>query len=91
MKIDNYVCDGQINMTDYLKSQICNGTIMDLTSWINSRGKAQYTQIGEIIGQSYEENKDSADLIDILTNTVSIYVFDQSMGYTEYLKEQAKL
>lgn len=91
MKIDNYVCDGQINMTDYLKSQMCNGTVMDLTSWINSQGKAQYTQIGEIIRQSYEKNKDSADLIDILTNTVSIYVLDQSMGYMEYLKEQAKL
>ena len=38
-------CDGQIEMTDYLRSKIKSGRVKDLTAWINSQGKAQYTQI----------------------------------------------
>ena len=42
-------CDGQIEMTDYLKSKIKSGRVKDLTAWINSQGKAQYTQIGDVV------------------------------------------
>ena len=45
-------CDGQIEMTDYLKSKIKSGRIKDLTAWINSQGKAQYTQIGELVRET---------------------------------------
>ena len=43
---DNYNCEGQIEITDYLKSKIKCGKIKDFTDWINSQGKSQYTQIG---------------------------------------------
>ena len=46
-------CDGQIEMTDYLKSKTKCGRVKDLTAWINSQGKAQYTQIGEVIRETY--------------------------------------
>lgn len=36
---DNYECDGQIEITDYLKSMIISGRVKNLTAWINSRGK----------------------------------------------------
>ena len=36
---DNYECEGQIEMTDYLKSKIKCGRVKDLTAWINSQGK----------------------------------------------------
>ena len=36
-------CDGQLELTDYLKSKIKSGRAKDLTAWINSQGKAQYT------------------------------------------------
>ena len=47
-------CEGQIEMTDYLKSKIESGRVKDLTAWINSQGKAQYTQIGEVVRETYE-------------------------------------
>ena len=37
--------DGQLAITDYLKSQIKIKNVMDLTAFINSKGKAQYKQI----------------------------------------------
>ena len=37
--------DGQLTITDYLKSQIKINNVMDLTDFINSQGKAQYKQI----------------------------------------------
>ena len=37
--------DEQLTITDYLKSQIKIKNVMDLTAFINSQGKAQYTQI----------------------------------------------
>ena len=83
-------CDGQIEMTDYLKSKIKSGRVKDLTAWINSQGKAQYTQIGEIVRETYEREKDSDDLVDRITNAVSIYVLDMSDGYMKYLKDQSK-
>ena len=85
---DNYECDGQIEMTDYLKSKIKSGRVKDLTAWINSQGKAQYTQIGEVVADAYERYKDSDELVDRITNAVSVYVVNQSMGYMEYLRKE---
>lgn len=85
---DNYECEGQIEMTDYLKSKIKCGKVKDLTEWINSQGKAQYTQIGEIVRNTYEREKDSADLVDRITNAVSVYILNQSMGYMKYLRDE---
>lgn len=84
-------CDGQIEMTDYLKSKIKCGMVKDLTAWINSQGKAQYTQIGEVVRDTYEREKDSPDLVDRITNAVSVYVLNQSMGYMDYLRNEAKV
>ena len=82
-------CDGQIEMTDYLKSKIKSGRVKDLTAWINSQGKAQYTQIGEVVRDAYERYKDSDDLVGRITNAVSVYVLNQSMGYMEYLRKES--
>ena len=84
-------CDGQIEMTDYLKSKIKSGRVKDLTAWINSQGKAQYTQIGEVVRDSYERYKDSDELVDRITNAVSVYVLNQSMGYMEYLRKESEV
>ena len=81
-------CDGQIEMTDYLKSKIKSGRVKDLTAWINSQGKAQYTKIGEVVRDAYERYKDSYELVDRITNAVSVYVLNQSMGYMEYLRKE---
>ena len=84
-------CDGQIEMTDYLKSKIKSGRVKDLTAWINSQGKAQYTQIGDVVKSAYERYKDSPELVDRITNAVSVYVLQQSMGYIEYLRNESKV
>ena len=84
-------CDGQIEMTDYLKSKIKSGRAKDLTAWINSQGKAQYTQIGDVVRETYEREKDSPDLVDRITNAVSVYVLTQSSGYMKYLREESEL
>ena len=87
---DNYECEGQIEMTDYLKSKIESGRVKDLTAWINSQGKAQYTQIGEVVKSTYEREKDSPDLVGRITNAVSVYVLNQSIGYMEYLRSECE-
>ena len=84
-------CDGQIEMTDYLKSKIKSGRVKDLTAWINSQGKAQYTQIGEVVRETYERYKDSHELVDRITNAVSVYVLNQSIGYMDYLRNESKV
>ena len=84
-------CDGQIEMTDYLKSKIKSGRVKDLTAWINSQGKAQYTKIGEVVRDAYERYKDSDELVDRITNAVSVYVLNQSMGYMEYLRKESEV
>ena len=84
-------CDGQIEMTDFLKSKIKSGRVKDLTAWINSQGKAQYTQIGEVVRDAYERYKDSDELVDRITNAVSVYVLTQSMGYMEYLRKESEV
>ena len=83
-------CDGQIEMTDYLKSKIRCGVVKDLTAWINSQGKAQYTQIGEVVRNTYENEKNSDDLVDRITNAVSVYVLNQSIGYMNYLRKECE-
>lgn len=88
---DNYECEGQIEMTEYLASKVKRGQIKDLTSWINSQGKAQYTQIGEVVKETYEREKDSPDLVGRITNAVSVYVLNQSIGYMEYLRNESKM
>lgn len=82
--------DGQFELTDFLSKKIANKSVMDLTAWINSQGKAQYTQIGEVIRNAYNLNKDSEELIERLTNAVSVYVLDQSMGYMDYLRKESE-
>ena len=82
-------CDGQIEMTDFLKSKIKSGMVKDLTAWINSQGKAQYTQIREVVRYTYEREKDSDEFVDRITNAVSVYVLNQSMGYMEYLRKES--
>lgn len=84
-------CDGQIEITEYLKSKIKCGKIKDFTDWINSQGKAQYTQIGEIVRETYEREKDSDELVGRITNAVSVYVLNQSMGYMEYLRKESEV
>ena len=84
-------CEGQIEMTEYLKSKIKCGRAKDLTAWINSQGKAQYTQIGEVVKSAYERYKDSPELVDRIINAVSVYVLQQSMGYIEYLMNESKV
>ena len=84
-------CDGQIEMTDFLKSKIKSGRVKDLTAWINSQGRAQYTQIGEVVMETYEREKDSDELVGRITNAVSVYVLNQSMGYMEYLRKESEV
>lgn len=84
-------CECQIEMTDYLKSKIKSGEVKDITAWINSQGKAQYTQIGEVVRDEYERYKDSDELVGRITNAVSVYVLNQSMGYMEYLRKESEV
>ena len=83
--------DGQLTITDYLKSQIKIKNVMDLTAFINSQGKAQYTQIEDIVSKTYEQNKNSDDVIGRITNAVSVYVLDMSMKYMAYLRKESEV
>ena len=85
--------DGQITITEFLKSKIELREVDDFTSFLNNQGKSQYRQIGDVIKKSYEQNKDEPTerMIDRITNYVSIYVLEQSRKYSEYLREQSKL
>ena len=83
-------CEGQIEMTAYLKSKTKCGRVKDLTAWINSQGKAQYTQIGEVVKETYERYIDSPELVGRITNAVSVYVLNQSIGYMEYLRSECE-
>lgn len=81
----------QLTITDYLKSQIEIKNVMDLTAFINSHGKAQYKQIEDIVSKTYEQNKDSDDVVGRITNAVSIYVLDMSMKYMNYLRKESEV
>nr|WP_294490668.1 hypothetical protein [uncultured Anaerosporobacter sp.] len=89
--LENYECEGQLELNDFLRSKITNGKVKDLTNWINSQGKSQYAQIGEVISTTYEQEKDTNELIGRLTNAVSVYVLNQSIGYMKYLKNESEL
>lgn len=82
--------NGQLELTDFLSKKIESKSVMDLTTWINSQGKAQYSQIGEVIEEVYNREKDSGELVERLTNAVSIYVLNQSMGYMNYLRKESE-
>ena len=91
MLSNDYSCDGQITLTDYLKSKIKSGEVKNLTNFINSQGKAQYTQIGDVIRNSYERYKDDENMLDRMTNAMSVYVLEQSVKYMDYLRKEAEL
>ena len=82
--------DGQYELTDFLGKKIESKSVMDLTAWINSQGKAQYAQIGEVVEDVYNREKDGGELIERLTNAVSVYVLNQSMGYMDYLRKESE-
>lgn len=82
--------DGQLELTDFLSKKIESKSVMDLTTWINSQGEAQYSQIGEVIEEVYNREKDSGELVERLTNAISIYVLNQSMGYMNYLRKESE-
>lgn len=92
-KLDNYECEGQIELTDYLSSRIVKKEVMDLTSWINSQGKSQYRQIGDVVKETceYYNANVSDELVDRITNDVSVYVLKQSRGYMDYLRKEATI
>ncbi len=72
--------NGQIELTQYLESKIKTGKVMDLTSYINSQGKAQYAQIQEVVFKSYEDYKEDDDFLQRMTNAISIYVLRRIKG-----------
>lgn len=79
--------EGQLTITDYLKSQIELKQVMDLTAWINHQGKAQYCQVKDIISKFITDE----ELADRITNKVSVYIMEQSLGYSKYLRRQTGL
>lgn len=93
MNWDNYECEGQITITELLKSKIELREVDDFTSFLNKQGKSQYKQIGDIVKKKYESNKNEPTdrMLDRITNNVSVFVLEQSMNYSKYLREQSKL
>lgn len=91
--LEHYECDGQLTITDLLKSKIEIRQVKDFTDFLNSQGKSQYQQIGDIVSSTYEQNKsnDIEDILGRITNNVSVFVLQQSLNYSEYLIEQSKL
>lgn len=83
--------DGQFELTDFLRKKIVNKTVKDLTNWINGQGKSQYSQIGDVVRNSYERYKDGEDMLDRMTNEMSVYVLEQSMKYMKYLRKESEL
>ena len=82
--------DGQFELTDFLSKKIESKSVMDLTAGINSQGKAQYAQVGEVVEDVYNREKDGGELIERLTNAVSVYILNQSMGYMDYLRKESE-
>ena len=91
MDWSDYEVGGQLSITDYLKSKIELREVMDFTAFLNSQGKSQYQQIGDVISKAYETYKDDENMLDRITNCVSIYVLEQSREYVEYLRNESKL
>ena len=76
-------------MSEYLATKIKRGEVKDLTCWINSQGKAQYEQIGEVVKKAFDDYKNDPEFVGRLTNAISVYILEQSMGYMEYLKSES--
>lgn len=91
--LDKYECDGQLTITDLLKSKIELRQVKDFTDFLNSQGKSQYQQIGDVISKAYENNKNEPieRMLDRITNQVSVYVLNQSSQYSDYLRSESKL
>ena len=75
-----------MELTDFLASKIKSKQVMDLTEFINSKGEAQYTQIGRVIQNTYDVVKDEDDWLSRITNDVSVYVLNKSLEYMDYLR-----
>lgn len=90
MSLYNYECDGQLSISDYMAQKIVKREVKDLTDWINSQGKAQYTQIQEVVSKSYEDYKEDDDFLGRMTNAISIYVLNVSTGYMDYLRKECE-
>lgn len=75
----------QLTITDYLKSQIELRKVMDLTSWINTQGKSQFGQVGDIVKEYVTDEEPLSGL----TNAISVYILEMSLGYMEYLRKEA--
>lgn len=86
-----YECDGQIELTDYLRSKIVSTEVMDLTDWINSQGKSQYRQIGEVVEKICEKENVTEKLMDSITNAVSVYVLQQPGRYMAYFRKESEV
>lgn len=84
--------EGQITITDFLTMQIEKRNVDDFTSFLNKQGESQYKQIGRIVVETYERYKDdkTSVLLDRITNNVSVFVLEQSINYSKYLREQSK-
>lgn len=87
--------NGQFEISDFLREKIEGKSVMSLTSWINNQGEAQYSQIAKVVEKAYNVYKGNveteSELVDRITNAVSVYVLEQSMGYMNYLRKESKL
>lgn len=83
---EDYVCCGQITISDWLQSRIKDRTVKDLTSWINTQGRSQYGQVKSVIRKT--GLIESEYQTDLLTNAVSVYILKMSQGYMEYLQSE---
>jgi hypothetical protein len=90
--VEHYECEGQLTITDFLKSKVVSGKVKDLTTWINSSGKAQYTQVRELVNKALEDYGIEAtnEQVGRLTNAISVYILNQSSGYMEYLRGECQ-
>jgi len=84
---DNYECDGQITITEYLAQKIKRREVMGLTEWLNSQGKCQFDQIGDVIRQT--KLLDDLEDVHTMTNKISVYVLNMSLGYMDYLRKES--
>jgi hypothetical protein len=87
--------NGQFEISDFLREKIEGKSVMSLTSWINNQGEVQYSQIAKVVEKAYNFYKSNVEtefeLIDRITNAVSVYVLNQSIGYMDYLRKESKL
>lgn len=75
----------QLTITDYFKSRVELRKVMDLTTWINTQGRAQYEQVGDIVKKYITDDDTAAKM----TNAVSVYILEQSLGYMDYLRKES--